>query len=93
MSSLLIAEIKRIIKDSEIMKYTGPSKVLEFALLMFKQGGRHQVAREKQGWTPGAGDTTGERTHLFRGLHSRVTLFQRLKIDRSAADRQNRFSR
>lgn len=93
MSSLLIAEIKRIIKESEIMKYSGHSKVLQFARLMFNQGGRHQVAREKQGWAPGARNTTGERTHLFRGLLSRVTLSQELKTDRSAADRQDRFSR
>ena len=41
-SSLLIAEIKRIIKDSEIMKYRNLCSSPSFLLII--QGGRLQVA-------------------------------------------------
>jgi len=54
-SSLLIAEIKRIIKDSEIMKY-GQSEQQQSTFTEQSKGRRLEVAREEQGWSPGAGD-------------------------------------
>lgn len=42
----MIAEIKRIIKDSEIMKYVG-SSLCDTALAHSEQGRRYQVASEE----------------------------------------------
>lgn len=58
-SSLLIAEIKRIIKDSEIMKYglAIHSHRRRVMLTGFK-GRRLEMASEKQGRTTGIGNPT-----------------------------------
>ena len=62
----MIEEIKRIIKQSEILKY-------EVGFVTFQkldadtqsQGGRLKMATKKQGRSPRAGNPTGQRTHLF----------------------------
>lgn len=63
-SPAIIQEIKRIIKDSEIMKYAVPLLEDPFLLkgvcrpdeLTRYQRGRLKMAPEEQGRTPGAGD-------------------------------------
>jgi hypothetical protein len=78
-SALMIQEIKRIIKQSEIMKYVfAPFPSQEYPLgsqkrwrnlqLTSNQGRRHEVAAEEQGRPARTGDQIGKRAHLIRGL-------------------------
>ena len=68
-SSLLISEIKKIIKDSEIVKFVGIwSSTFAPASWHESKGGRHQMASEKQGWSTGTRDQNGKWAHLVWGM-------------------------
>lgn len=58
-SDVLVAEIKRIVKDSEILKYVSSYDTLEELSANLIQGGRHQMAPEEQGRPSGARDPVG----------------------------------
>ena len=57
-SSLMVQEIKRIIKESEVLKYVSISKPHccpgKAAVLTIAQRRRHEMAAEEQRWQTGA---------------------------------------
>jgi hypothetical protein len=68
---LLVEELKRIVKESEITKYVGD---LAIALLLLplnlasrSQGRRRSVAKEEHCWKARVGDPNRQRTHRIRG--------------------------
>lgn len=68
----MVDEIKRIIKDSEILKYA--SQCLErpaAVILTCVQGGRYEVATEEQGRPTRTRDSHGRRAHFVRGMRPR----------------------
>lgn len=75
-SSIVIDEIKRIIKSSEIMKcvstilYEAGSSPTNTC-----KGGRWEMAHEEQRWKTRVGDSIRERAHIIRGtIPVRTTL-------------------
>ena len=65
-SSLVVDEIRRIVKSSEIMKYR-PQNLPAQPELTMVQGRRLQVATEKQRRATRAGDKDRERSYFVRG--------------------------
>jgi hypothetical protein len=66
-SDTLLAEIKRIVKESEILKYDSPTTARHDLFAYCHQGRRYQVAAEEQGRSSRAGDPDRQRPHLIRG--------------------------
>jgi hypothetical protein len=66
-SDTLLAEIKRIVKESEILKYGVYAVVRDGLNAYHHQRGRHQMAAEEQGRTSRTGDPDRQRPHLIRG--------------------------
>ena len=65
-SALVIEEIRRVIKSSEIMKCASPLPVSS-APANPAQGGRQEVAAEEQGRQAGARDPVRQRARVLRG--------------------------
>lgn len=59
-SSSMIQEVKRIIKDSEILKYAIRGGISRATANRATQGGRFKMAAEEQGWTARTGDPAWE---------------------------------